>query len=84
LSSEEEILTTLDRLDNENYDLIAVSRGGGDNLDIFNRFTIAEKAVSLKSLFITAIGHKDDIPLLIIIKVSFLIWAESHPQTGRL
>lgn len=64
LSSEEEILTTLDRLDNENYGLIAVSRGGGDNLDIFNRFTIAEKAVSLKSLFITAIGHKDDIPLL--------------------
>ncbi|TSD67636.1 hypothetical protein FFF34_009690 [Inquilinus sp. KBS0705] len=64
LSSEEEILTTLDRLNNENYGLIALSRGGGDNLDIFNRFSIAEKAVRLESLFITAIGHKDDITLL--------------------
>jgi exodeoxyribonuclease VII large subunit len=64
LSSEEEILTALDRLNNENYGLIAVSRGGGDNLDIFNRYTIAEKAVNLTSLFITAIGHKDDITLL--------------------
>lgn len=64
LSSEEEIITTLDRLNNENYGLIAVSRGGGDNLDIFNRFTIAEKAVALTSLFITAIGHKDDNTLL--------------------
>ncbi|MXV50435.1 hypothetical protein GS399_05570 [Pedobacter sp. HMF7647] len=64
LSSEEEILTILDRLSNENYGLVAVSRGGGENLDIFNRFTIAEKAVSLQSLFVTAIGHKDDVTLL--------------------
>jgi exodeoxyribonuclease VII large subunit len=64
LSSEEEILTTLDRLNNENYGLLALSRGGGDNLDIFNRFSIAEKAVDLESLFITAIGHKDDVTLL--------------------
>lgn len=64
LSSEQEIITTLDRLNNEKYGLIAISRGGGENLDIFNKFTIAEKAVSLQSLFITAIGHKDDITLL--------------------
>lgn len=64
LSSEEEIVTTLDRLNDENYGLIAVSRGGGDNLDIFNRYSIAEKAVNLNSLLITAIGHKDDITLL--------------------
>ncbi|MET3501356.1 hypothetical protein ABIC45_002968 [Mucilaginibacter rubeus] len=64
LSSEEEILIMLDRLNNENYGLIALSRGGGDNLDIFNRFVLAEKAVSLSSLFITAIGHKDDVTLL--------------------
>lgn len=64
LSSEEEIVTTLDRLSNENYGLIAISRGGGDNLDIFNRYTIAERAAGLTSLFITAIGHKDDITLL--------------------
>lgn len=64
LSSEQEILTTLDWLNNENYGLIALSRGGGENLEIFNKFTISEKAISLQSLFITAIGHKDDITLL--------------------
>jgi len=64
LSSEEDILITLDRLNNENFGLIALSRGGGDNLEIFNRYSIAEKAVSLDSLFITAIGHKDDVTLL--------------------
>lgn len=64
LSSEEEIITSLDRLENENYGLIAVSRGGGDNLEIFNRPTIAEKAAGLRPLFITAIGHKDDNTLL--------------------
>ena len=64
LSSEEEIISTIDRLENENYGLIAVSRGGGDNLEIFNRPAIAEKAANLKSLFITAIGHKDDNTLL--------------------
>ena len=64
LSSEDEIVTTLDRLNHENYGVIALSRGGGDNLDIFNRYTIVEKAVGLQSLFITAIGHKDDVTLL--------------------
>jgi exodeoxyribonuclease VII large subunit len=64
LSSEEEIISALERLENENYGLIAVSRGGGDNLEIFNRPMIAEKAASLQSLFVTAIGHKDDNTLL--------------------
>lgn len=64
LSSEDEIISALDRLDKEDYGLIAISRGGGENLDIFNRFAIAEKATTLRSLFVTAIGHKDDVTLL--------------------
>jgi exodeoxyribonuclease VII large subunit len=64
LSSEQEIISALDRLDQGNYGLIVVSRGGGENLDIFNRFSIAEKATGLNSLFVTAIGHKDDVTLL--------------------
>jgi exodeoxyribonuclease VII large subunit len=64
LSSEPEILTTIDRLSNENYGIIVISRGGGENMDIFNKFAIAEKAISLSSLFVTAIGHKDDVTLL--------------------
>lgn len=64
LSSELEILSTIDRLATEHYGLIAVSRGGGENLDIFNKVSLAEKVISLESLFVTAIGHKDDVTLL--------------------
>ncbi|HTE00590.1 MAG TPA: exodeoxyribonuclease VII large subunit [Mucilaginibacter sp.] len=64
LSAETEIIQAMTQLDNENYDVIVISRGGGENLDIFNRTTIVEKATQLKSLFVTAIGHKDDVTLL--------------------
>jgi exodeoxyribonuclease VII large subunit len=64
LSSEQEIITILERLNNENYGLVVLSRGGGENMDILNKFSIAEKAISLQSLFVTAIGHKDDVTLL--------------------
>jgi exodeoxyribonuclease VII large subunit len=64
LNSEQEILSAIDRLNTEHYGLIAISRGGGENLDIFNQFSLAEKAIGLESLFITAIGHKDDVTLL--------------------
>jgi exodeoxyribonuclease VII large subunit len=64
LSSELEIITALDRLNAEHYGLIALSRGGGENLDIFNKFSLAEKAIATDALFVTAIGHKDDVTLL--------------------
>jgi len=64
LSSEPEIIMALNSLDQQDNSLIVISRGGGENLDIFNKFPIAEKAITLKSLFVTAIGHKDDVTLL--------------------
>jgi len=64
LSSETEILNTLKQLDDSDNDIIVVSRGGGENLDIFNKISIAEEAAKLKALFVTAIGHKDDVTLL--------------------
>jgi exodeoxyribonuclease VII large subunit len=64
LSSEQEIITAIDKLNSEQYDLLAISRGGGESLDIFNKFSLAEKVINLESLFITAIGHKDDVTLL--------------------
>jgi hypothetical protein len=64
LTSEQEILAAMDRLNAEHYGLIAISRGGGENLDIFNKSNLAEKAIGLESLLITAIGHKDDVTLL--------------------
>lgn len=64
LSSETEILNTLKQLDGSDHDIIVVSRGGGENLDIFNKVSFAEEAIKLKALFVTAIGHKDDVTLL--------------------
>lgn len=64
LSSEEEIITAMTTLDAQAVDVIAVSRGGGENLEIFNKPAIAEKAIALNALLVTAIGHKNDVTLL--------------------
>jgi exodeoxyribonuclease VII large subunit len=64
LSSENEIIATLKQLDESGIDIIVVSRGGGENLEIFNKIAIAETAIGLKALLVTAIGHKDDVTLL--------------------
>jgi hypothetical protein len=64
LSSETEITKALIQLDSQGYDLIAISRGGGENLDIFNKAVIAETAIKLNALFLTAIGHQEDNTLL--------------------
>ncbi len=64
LSSESEIIQALQVLDNQNFDLIALSRGGGENLEIFNKSAIAATANQLRALFLTAIGHKEDNTLL--------------------
>jgi len=64
LSSEREITTTLGAMNEEGFDVIVISRGGGENLDIFNKPGIAEASLELSSLFVTAIGHKDDVTLL--------------------
>lgn len=64
LHSEAEILSALNNLDEQRFDIIAVSRGGGENLDIFNKPALASRCISLNALFMTAIGHKDDVTLL--------------------
>ncbi len=45
-------------------DILAIARGGGDNLEIFDKPEIAEVALGLDSYFVTAIGHAQDVPLL--------------------
>jgi exonuclease VII large subunit len=40
------------------------SQGGGESLEIFDNPEIAEAALSLSTYFITALGHKDNVPLL--------------------
>jgi len=63
LTSEKEIIAALE-YHQEEADLLIVSRGGGDRLEIFNKPDIAEAAIQLHCHFVTAIGHQQDNTLL--------------------
>jgi exonuclease VII large subunit len=41
-----------------------ISRGGGENMEIFNKASLADEALKLKCPFLAAIGHKQDTSLL--------------------
>jgi exodeoxyribonuclease VII large subunit len=43
---------------------LAISRGSGENMEVFNKPSLAEEALKLTCPFLTAIGHKQDTPLL--------------------
>jgi exodeoxyribonuclease VII large subunit len=64
LTSQQEIMDALERANNDQTDIIIIARGGGDNLEIFNKQPIAEYSLRLAPYFVTAIGHKDDVTLL--------------------
>lgn len=63
LSSEREIIESL-RFYQRKCDILAIARGGGENLEIFDSPEIAETALTLTTHFITALGHKENVPLL--------------------
>jgi len=50
--------------ENNDIDLLVCMRGGGSGLETFNNIKLAEKVVSFKTPFITAIGHKENITLV--------------------
>lgn len=62
LSSESEIMQALHAY--KGSDILVLARGGGENMQIFNSTSLAEKALSLPCIFLTAIGHKEDTSLL--------------------
>ncbi len=65
LHAETEILQTLRRYNDPAVtDLLVLSRGGGENLEVFNSPAIAAYCLELRPLFLTAIGHKEDTPLV--------------------
>ena len=65
LHTESEILQTLHRYNDPAItDLLVLSRGGGENLEVFNSAAIAACCLELRPLFLTAIGHKEDTPLV--------------------
>ena len=63
LSSESEIINAF-RYNSKTSDILAIARGGGENMEIFNKPSLAEEALKLPCPFLTAIGHKQDTPLL--------------------
>lgn len=62
LSKSDEIIRTL--RGSGRADIVAIACGGGDHLTIFNQPAISEEALTLKSVFVTALGHAVDEPLL--------------------
>jgi exodeoxyribonuclease VII large subunit len=63
LGSETELIAEMGRLDELGFDVIAVSRGGGEQMEVF-KLALAGKSIALRALFVTAIGHKEDVSLL--------------------
>ena len=65
LSVEAEIVQALHRFnDRSKNDLLVLSRGGGENMEVFNSPDLAACCLELEPLFVTAIGHKEDVSLV--------------------
>jgi len=65
LSVEAEIVLALQRYnDRSKNDLLVLSRGGGENMEVFNSPDLAACCLELEPFFVTAIGHKEDVSLV--------------------
>jgi exodeoxyribonuclease VII large subunit len=65
MTSEAEILEALQRFDDPSEtDVLVLSRGGGDRMEVFDSPVLAEYCLGLEPLFVTAFGHKEDSSLL--------------------
>lgn len=62
MTSHENIIDSIN--DVEDKDLIAIIRGGGSGLNVFNNETLCKSILDKKIPFVTAIGHEVDKPLL--------------------
>lgn len=64
LSSKEAIIDSFVHHNNKKFDAIAIIRGGGPGLEIFDDVQIAESSLKLEPMLVTAIGHAKDVTLL--------------------
>ncbi len=66
ITSATSILAQLKKLSPQNFDVIALVRGGGDkqSFDAFNDLLLAEEFITLPQLTVTAIGHTVDETLI--------------------
>ncbi|WP_067072523.1 exodeoxyribonuclease VII large subunit [Methanoculleus horonobensis] len=63
-SSPGAIITLLCQLDSEGYDYIALIRGGGSGLEVFDDLNLAATVVAMQTPVLTALGHEVDHPFL--------------------
>ncbi len=70
----QEIVQALEYLDNENLDLIVLTRGGGskDDLSVFNSESIADKLFKMNTPVISAIGHEIDLSISDLVSDMYL------------
>lgn len=64
LSNPGKISKVLQSLDAGGYDLIAVVRGGGSGLEVFDDLELASTATELTTPLLVALGHEQDHPFL--------------------
>jgi exonuclease VII large subunit len=65
LSDKKAIIDKLRELDNApGYNLVVLYRGGGSGLEIFDDPDIARAVVGMKTPFVTAIGHAENVPFV--------------------
>jgi exodeoxyribonuclease VII large subunit len=50
--------------ENQATDILVIARGGGENICVFDNPVIGETALNLRCIFMTALGHTTDEPLL--------------------
>ena len=62
-SSEQDIIACMNKYDHEDVDIIVLARGGGESMEVFNKSVIAERSLSIKPFFISALGHKETVTL---------------------
>ncbi|MCB2310625.1 hypothetical protein LGL55_05745 [Clostridium tagluense] len=64
LSSQEELIGILKKVDDGRYDSIIVTRGGGTGLEIFDKIEVLEAFSNTNAMLVTAIGHAVDFTYL--------------------
>ena len=64
LTDKEALTEALLKADTEGYDLIALVRGGGSGLEIFDDVELARVCLELDTPFVTALGHARNLHLL--------------------
>ena len=64
LSNQNEIINTLNDVYIDSSDIVAIIRGGGSGLEIFDDLEIAKATLNLKPTLVTAIGHAESLSLI--------------------